>query len=390
MNSRICLLAAVAGLRCTAFAGSATWLANPSSGDSHTPSNWTPGGPPNDPADTATFDSSTVSNLLVSATTFVDGIIFNAGGGTPYAISASALYFFDSGITNNSGMTQNFVVLPLGEIIFANNASARSNTTFTVTEGESQMIFYNSSTAGNATFTINGSTQGDLSWGGTVFFEDTSSAENATFIVNGSAFHHIKNGFEEPFPAGHLLLRSSIGNATLIANGGTGTGDGGRIRFQGDSPGGTARVKVFGNGNFDISNHALPGATIGSLEGDGIVFLGGHTLTIGSNDLNTNFSGALSDDGPFGSGLPSGLTKIGRGTLTLSGTNTYTGATTINEGKLELDGSILSAITVNNGGTLGAPVLPAMSRSTAAGSSHRVARRPFTSMATTRRMPGAF
>ncbi|HWM26722.1 MAG TPA: autotransporter-associated beta strand repeat-containing protein [Chthoniobacterales bacterium] len=47
------------------------------------------------------------------------------------------------------------------------------------------------------------------------------------------------------------------------------------------------------------------------------------------------------------------LTKIGTGTLTLSGVNTYTGATTVNSGKLAVDGSIMSAVTVNNGGTLG-------------------------------------
>jgi autotransporter-associated beta strand protein len=47
------------------------------------------------------------------------------------------------------------------------------------------------------------------------------------------------------------------------------------------------------------------------------------------------------------------LTKIGTGTLTLSGANIYTGLTTINAGELVVNGSIMSAVTVNNGGTLG-------------------------------------
>lgn len=358
MNRSVLLFAAAIGLILRTnpvFAGSATWLANPGSGNWHTASNWTPGGPPNDPADTATFDSSTVSNLLISAsTTRIDSIIFKAGGGTPYTISASALDFRGSGITNNSGITQKFVtVSPFGLILFGNSASAGTNTAFTVTEADGEVIFYENSTAGDATFTINGSTQGDYSWGGAMIFQDNSSAENATFIVNGSAFRHINNGFENPFPAGALFLESSIDNATLIANGGIGTGDGGWIKFQGASPGGTARVKVFGNGSFNINSRALPEATIGSLEGDGIVFLEGYTLNIGSNDLTTNFSGVLTDDGRFGPGLPSGLTKIGLGTLTLSGANTYTAATTINGGRLEVDGSIRSAVTVNISGTLG-------------------------------------
>ncbi|CAH0175463.1 subtilase-type serine protease [Pseudomonas frederiksbergensis] len=48
-----------------------------------------------------------------------------------------------------------------------------------------------------------------------------------------------------------------------------------------------------------------------------------------------------------------GLTKQGIGTLVLTGANTYTGPTLVNQGRLAINGSLLSAVTVNNSGILG-------------------------------------
>jgi autotransporter-associated beta strand protein len=49
-----------------------------------------------------------------------------------------------------------------------------------------------------------------------------------------------------------------------------------------------------------------------------------------------------------------GLTKTGTGTLTLSNTDTYFGSTTVDSGKLVVNGQLLdTTVTVNGGGTLG-------------------------------------
>ncbi|MGL6244350.1 autotransporter domain-containing protein [Pseudomonas sp.] len=48
-----------------------------------------------------------------------------------------------------------------------------------------------------------------------------------------------------------------------------------------------------------------------------------------------------------------GLTKQGIGTLVLTGANTYAGPTLVNQGRLAINGSLLSAVTVNESGILG-------------------------------------
>ncbi|GAA0649545.1 hypothetical protein GCM10009424_27760 [Sphingomonas ursincola] len=82
--------------------------------------------------------------------------------------------------------------------------------------------------------------------------------------------------------------------------------------------------------------------TIGSLAGAGAVQLGNGTLTTGGNNSTTTFAGVISGSG--------GLTKIGSGTLSLTGANAYAGQTSINGGTLELGfGGSLTGAVVNNG-----------------------------------------
>ncbi len=77
-------------------------------------------------------------------------------------------------------------------------------------------------------------------------------------------------------------------------------------------------------------------------------------LTVGSDNTSTAYGGTLAD----GAAATLGLTKTGTGTLTLTGANTYTGPTTVNGGKLNVNNAApLSAstnLTVNSGGTFGA------------------------------------
>lgn len=86
---------------------------------------------------------------------------------------------------------------------------------------------------------------------------------------------------------------------------------------------------------------------IGGLKGSADFDLGVANLSVGSNGQDTVFSGIL--QGAFGNTV----TKVGGGTLTLLGNNTYLGATTVSAGRLVLGGSNLSTITVAAGANLG-------------------------------------
>ena len=137
---------------------------------------------------------------------------------------------------------------------------------------------------------------------------------------------------------------------------------------------------VAGAGTLDLLNqYALQNSTLAS-GGTGLVFdqsvsgnftfggLGGSAnlalqdnggnavaLTVGANNQNSTYSGVLSG-APGTPGFGS-LTKIGTGTLTLSGSNTYSGTTSISQGTIRLAGGSLAGttgVTVNSGATLAA------------------------------------
>ncbi|UPG96623.1 autotransporter-associated beta strand repeat-containing protein [Luteibacter aegosomatissinici] len=114
---------------------------------------------------------------------------------------------------------------------------------------------------------------------------------------------------------------------------------------------GTSGLQVDG-GTLDLNNQSI---TAPSLAGaGGTVALGSGTLTLKSSTGTSAYSGVITGTG--------GVTKLGASTATLSGANTYTGATTIGGGTLALDFTVAGAPASNiinaasalnlNGGTL--------------------------------------
>jgi autotransporter-associated beta strand protein len=327
----------------------------------------------------------------------------------------NSLILNGAGIINASGVTQNFVSTVGGanynyaNLIFMNSASAGSATRFTNVGAAAPFTaggvsgytrFYDTSTAGNGIFINNGATYLAGSGGFTDFF-GSSTAANGTFNNNGGTFTAFGYGagggavrffqnstaananvtnnpatvsgssggytqFYQMSTAGNGIFtnngatvggagsgfttfydRSSAGNATLVANGELEQAGG--IFFQDASTGGTSRIVLLGKGYLNISRHDRPGVTVGSIEGDGNIFLGKRALTIGANNLDTTFAGAIQQGSLNRS---SSLTKIGSGSLDLTGVNTYIGNTRVSGGLIKVDGSITSNTFVNQSGTL--------------------------------------
>ena len=105
--------------------------------------------------------------------------------------------------------------------------------------------------------------------------------------------------------------------------------------------------------------------TINGLSGNGTVTnstgSSTYTLTVGSGDATSAFSGSIKGTGAG----TIALTKTGTGTLTLNGANTYTGLSTVNAGTLEggVSGSIPANVTVGASGVLKLSATSAMSAS---------------------------
>ena len=115
-----------------------------------------------------------------------------------------------------------------------------------------------------------------------------------------------------------------------------------------------------GKGNVTVATGAFislvgNSQSINGLNGGGNLGAGSGTptITLGNNNAVGTFSGTLTDTGRINNGTTLGLlalTKVGTGTQTLSGANSYTGNTNVSAGTLELAATgVLKFIPTLNG-----------------------------------------
>jgi autotransporter passenger strand-loop-strand repeat protein len=148
--------------------------------------------------------------------------------------------------------------------------------------------------------------------------------DNGALVLDYAAGNGVTGGLQIS-GTGTLTIHSGLleeGAATTYT-GSTTIDSGGLLRLDvGGAISNSTDVVV--NGTFDISNSA--GTSITTLDGAGVVSVGSQTLTL--TNASGNFAGVIQDGG-FAGGTGGALT-IAAGEETLSGTNTFTGPTTIN------------------------------------------------------------
>ena len=187
------------------------------------------------------------------------------------------------------------------------------------------VLVLGTSSAGDGTFTMNPANT-SVETANTIYFANGATAGNATFVLDG--------GMGAGLLSSSLLFfdNATAANANVTAYGGSNGGPGASIEFHKKTDGGTASFALLGNSTLDISKHTAAPATLGSLSGSGTVYLGARTLALGSNNASTTFSGVIQDTGGISHDTGGSLSKVGTGTLILTGTNLYTGATTVSAG----------------------------------------------------------
>jgi len=273
---------------------------------------------PDGPADIATFDVSNTTNVSISASTEVNGIVFTSAATNPYFITASpelTLTISDLGIVNNSGMKQNFVTAVdetgnIGQIVFTNSAIA-GNSIFTNNGSLANFVqgaetdFFNTSSAANGTFVNRGGT-GVGTEGGRTMFYDFSTARNANFTN--------KSG------VGVGTSVTSFYDSSTAANG-TFTNEGG-------DTGGT-----FAEGGQTIFNEA-------STAGNGIFTNNGATASGGIGGATVFDDSSSAGNGNFtnNSGAASGKAALGGGNTIFLRTSTSSNGTFINNSADTSDG----------------------------------------------------
>jgi len=260
---------------------------------------------------TTSGTASSFTNTLVLGVnnTLPSSIPIQFGFGTS---NANAFAVFDL-----NGYSQ--TTKPIGGLIYSANGNVAEVT--------------NSSATTSSTLTIN--TSSSQTYQGTI----TNGAQPLSLVMAGGT--QILGG-SDSYTGG-----STINNGILEFSGTASMPATGAVTVNN---GGTLAVAIGGSGQFTTGTSGA--GTIGGLlsgtggQGAGVTWNSGAALGIDTSSASGTYAGVIANIG----GNVLGLTKTGSNTLTLTGSNSYSGATTISSGTLQLGNANAvqnSTLTVN-------------------------------------------
>ncbi len=280
------------------------------------------------------------------------GATIDASGSIPSATlsftATSSPDFFE----NPGNRTLTLTGSNTGDNTFAMAIGEAFGTTSVVKSGTGKWVLTGANTYSGGT-TVDG--------GRLVFQDSTAGGHNYAANTGATLEFNVTTGNKQlnggSITGGGTLVKSGTGQLWLGANGSPQTvamSSGGLIDVQGGLMrneygssgwgGNLADMNVAGGAYLDLWDGDI---TVDALTGSGTVnkaWSGTHTLTVGVDNGSGTFSGTISNLGDAGGGYSGAgggtlnLVKSGTGTQTLSGAISYTGATTISSGTLQVSG----------------------------------------------------
>ena len=289
---------------------------------------------------------------LLSITGFTGTPVWNDTG--YFLKTGASLIFGDSMLSNNVvTWTNNFSLRAAARTITVNDNPSSAND-YAVISG----VISSTTTSGDiikngdgalvlsATNTYTGTTT--IS-GGVLGFTSVSDIPSGNLILNGGVL--ATNGIFS-----RSLGSTGDNKVKFSANGGGFSAYGGALSITGltGTPVWSRTTNFLPNGAPLIFGDSILSDNVVTWTNDFSLRNATRTITVSDNPSSANdyavISGAISSSGTSGS-----IIKDGAGTLTLSGTNTYAGGTSINAGTLNIQNtSALStgAVTIDSGATL--------------------------------------
>lgn len=298
------------------------------------------------------------ANTYTGATTISGGVLQIGGSGSLGSGSYAGALSIASGATfeysSSAAQTLSGVISGAGTLT---KDTATSTLTLTGTNTYTGGSTVNSGTI--STSVTNGFGTGSVAIGsaGTMLASASGSNINVNNAITGTGTATLSS-----VPAAtSVYVFGDLSAFSGTINAGTGTNQ--QIRLETTNAGAAGAAWAV---NGTVTGEVSGTFAMGSLSGSGSLMANGSSAVVyqvGNLNTNTTFSGVVADHGSGANGTSVALTKVGSGTLTLTGTDTYTGNTTVNSGTLVLSGglnvgtgtattSVASGATLSGTGTI--------------------------------------